>query len=121
MNLTTKTKLHKAMGIPLENPLPEITVQVVEAVEEMSLKIGGADVLHPQVLALAVALAGTNTEKGLLSKIFGAKPENEIKIDYTSLLKKQLIEMCEKRDLPTDGNKDDLVSRLVASDRIAEE
>jgi len=37
-------------------------------------------------------------------------------IDYTSLLKDELKEMCRERGLKISGNRDDLISRLVAYD-----
>lgn len=44
--------------------------------------------------------------------------DNEVKnIDYTSIRKAELKKMCEKRNLDTHGNRDDLIARLVFSDQ----
>lgn len=119
MNPTTKNKLHKAMNVPWERDLPKNVVKVVEEVEAMSERIGGAEVLHPQVLALAVALVGTNTQGGILKKIFGTKPVEEDPVDYLAFKKAELIEMCKEREIDPDGKKDDLVAKLVAYDNLS--
>ena len=119
MNPSTKTKLHKLMGIEFEKKLPKAVVDLVERVEKMSVNIGGAENLHPQVLALALVLSGTNTEQGILAKLFGKKGKDEPVIDYTSLTNPELRKLCKERDLDTAGKKDDLVTKLVAYDRIS--
>lgn len=42
--------------------------------------------------------------------------ENENKIDYTSFRKKELKDMCSERNLKTNGNRDDLITRLCNYD-----
>ena len=48
--------------------------------------------------------------------LYKGKVKEKPKVDYTSWNKDKLIESCEDRGLDTDGNKDDLIARIVEND-----
>ena len=79
----------------------------------MELATGPVDVTEFVIGEQGPELAPAGVEEELAAE---APPVS----GYDAMLRTDLQDLCRERGLPTSGNKDEIVARLVAADEVAE-
>ena len=111
MNAINESKIKKALGI---SELNENDKAIIERVETLGMLMGGAETINPQILAVLAVVFDLKYMQEEVDEVEEA-PRIPV-IDYTAMLKRDLVEMCVGAGLDADGKRDDLIARLVNHD-----
>jgi hypothetical protein len=101
-----ETPIKVVKPVPVVEPDPEPVEEPVEdAFEDIDTES------ETKVLSSAVE----DVEEG--EDLVDTEEEEDKSVDYTSIRKSDLKDMCKERGLHISGNRDDLIARLVAFDK----
>jgi len=114
MNAINESKIKKALGI---SELNENDKAIIERVETLGMLMGGAETINPQILAVLAVVFDLKYMQEEVDEVEEVEEAPRIPvIDYTAMLKRDLVEMCVGAGLDADGKRDDLIARLVNHD-----
>ena len=96
-----KKTIEATAPIKIVKPLPVVEEQIEEPEEE---------VMETVIIEVEDEVEEEKVEEEVVKV-------EEKKLDYTSIRKKELKDMCKESGLHVGGNRDDLIARLVAFDK----